>query len=60
MINNNHQFLIQNEKFDPNYSFPSIKNINPTEVISLYENFKKIFPLSKKKIKALKRKKKFK
>ena len=53
MINNNHQFLIHNVKFDPNYSFPSIKNIKPTDVISLYENFKKIFPLSTKKTKNL-------
>ena len=43
MVNNNKQFLIQHEEFDKNFIFPSVKNIDSQQVISLYENFKKIF-----------------
>ena len=48
MINNNQQFLIQHEEFNKNFIFPSVKNINIQQVISLYENFKKILPHSQK------------
>jgi len=48
MINNNQQFLIQHEEFNKNFIFPSINNINTQQVISLYENFKKILPCSQK------------
>ena len=43
MTNNNQQFLIQHEEFNKNFIFPSISNINTQQVITLYENFKKIF-----------------
>ena len=48
MTNNNQQFLIQHEEFNKNFIFPSVKNINTQQVISLYENFKKILPHSQK------------
>ncbi len=48
MINNNQQFLIQHEEFNKDFIFPSVKNINAQNVISLYENFKKILPHSQK------------
>ena len=48
MVNNNQQFLIQNEEFNKNFIFPSVKNINTQQVISLYENFKKILPHTQK------------
>ncbi len=48
MTNNNQQFLIQHEEFDKNFIFPSVKNIDSNQVISLYENFKKILPHSQK------------
>ena len=48
MVNNNQQFLIQHEEFDKNFIFPSVKNINTQQVITLYENFKKILPHSRK------------
>ena len=44
MTNNNQQFLIQHEEFNKNFIFPSINNINTQQVITLYENFKKILP----------------
>ncbi len=44
MTNNNQQFLIQREKFNKNFIFPSVKNINSQQVIKLYENFRKILP----------------
>ena len=48
MTINNQQFLIQHEKFNKNFIFPSVKNIDSQQVISLYENFKKILPHSRK------------
>ena len=48
MTINNQQFLIQHEKFNKNFIFPSLKNIDSHQVISLYENFKKILPHSQK------------
>ena len=48
MTNNNQQFLIQHEDFNKNFIFPSINNINTQQVITLYENFKKILPYSQK------------
>ncbi len=48
MTINNQQFLIQHEKFNKNFIFPSVKNINSQQVVSLYENFKKILPHSQK------------
>ena len=48
MANNNQQFLIQHEEFNKNFIFPSVKNIDSQQVISLYENFKKILPHSQK------------
>ena len=48
MVNNNQQFLILHEEFNKNFIFPSVKNINTQQVISLYENFKKILPHSQK------------
>ena len=48
MVNNNQQFLIQHEEFNKNFIFPSVKNINTQQVISLYENFKKILPHTQK------------
>ena len=44
MIKNNTQFLIENEKFNPNFEFPFSKDISTNDVINIYENFKKIFP----------------
>ena len=54
MINNNQQFLIQHEEFNKNFNFPSMKNIDSQQVISLYENFKKILPHSQKYTKDIK------
>ena len=54
MTNNNQQFLIQHEEFNKNFIFPSINNINTQQVITLYENFKKILPHSQKYSKDLK------
>ena len=54
MTNNNQQFLIQHEEFNKNFIFPSINNINTEQVITLYENFKKILPHSQKYSKDLK------
>ena len=54
MTNNNQQFLIQHEEFNKNFIFPSISNINTQQVITLYENFKKILPHSQKYSKDLK------
>ena len=54
MINNNQQFLIQHEEFNKNFNFPSVKNIDSQQVISLYENFKKILPHSQKYTKDIK------
>ena len=54
MTNNNQQFLIQHEEFNKNFIFPSINNINTQQVITLYENFKKILPPSQKYSKDLK------
>ena len=48
MTNNNQQFLIQHEEFNKNFIFPSINNIDTQQVITLYENFKKILPHSQK------------
>ena len=48
MTNNNQQFLIQHEEFNKNFIFPSINNIDTQQVITLYENFKKILPYSQK------------
>jgi len=48
MTINNQQFLIQHEKFNKNFIFPSVKNIDSQQVLSLYENFKKILPRSQK------------
>ena len=48
MANNNQQFLIQHEEFNKNFIFPSINNINSQQVITLYENVKKILPHSQK------------
>ena len=54
MTNNNQQFLIQHEEFNKNFIFPSINNINTQQVITLYENFKKILPNAQKYSKDLK------
>ena len=54
MTNKNQQFLIQHEEFNKNFIFPSINNINTQQVITLYENFKKILPNSQKYSKDLK------
>ena len=54
MTNNNQQFLIQHEEFNKNFIFPSINNIKTQQVITLYENFKKILPHSQKYSKDLK------
>ena len=54
MTNNNRQFLVQHEEFNKNFIFPSINNINTQQVITLYENFKKILPYSQKYSKDLK------
>ena len=54
MTNNNQQFLIQHEQFNENFIFPSVKNITTQQVITLYENFKKILPNSQKYSKDLK------
>ena len=54
MTNNNQQFLIQHEEFNENFIFPSINNINTQQVITLYENFKKILPHSQKQSKDIK------
>ena len=48
MTNNNQQFLIQHEEFNKKFIFPSVKNIDSQQVLSLYENFKKILPNSQK------------
>ena len=48
MTNNNQQFLIQHEEFSKKFVFPSVKNIDSQQVLSLYENFKKILPNSQK------------
>jgi len=58
MTNNNQQFLIQHEEFDKNFIFPSVKKIDSQQVISLYENFKKILPHSQKYSKDIKVRKK--
>ena len=54
MTNKNQQFLIQHEEFNKNFVFPSINSINTQQVITLYENFKKILPHSQKYSKDLK------
>jgi len=54
MTNNNQQFLIQHEEFNKKFIFPSVKNIDSQQVLSLYENFKKILPNSQKYSKDLK------
>ena len=54
MINNNTQFLIENEKFNQDFSLPLPKEINPGKVVEIYENFKKVFPKSQKTIKDVK------
>ena len=42
------QFSIEKMSIEKKIQFPLIKNLNPTEIVKIYENFRNIFPKDKK------------